>query len=514
MQSDEITPQLIEVSLRALALGKDPPADLPGLRVIETSGSPVQQALALHERWGEIVTEALIRLRRAEKLARYDRAASEAGRPLTPPTRETIVADVACDFSCSNTELQSWSALYHRYFCPVPLSVTELAASARLSPRHFRRRVTEGLRLLAERLQQAELAARRRLRHVHLCRYLPPLDYLRLFGIEQQIADLSARLTDPAGSPLVALDGLGGIGKTTLAQAVAARLAEVGPFTDILWVSAQQTRLLPSGEIHPLARPVLTFGELLSRLAGQLGREDLIASSPEARERDLRAIFQAAPYLVIVDNLETMADFGALVTRLRAMSGPSRFLLTSRYSLRDLPFVQVLAVPPLSRADSLALLRHELERRGRHTSCETASDSALDAIYRVVGGQPLAIKLIAAQLSRLPLACVVEDLQSAHSQAAQSLYDFIYRRTWLLLGEPARQLLMNMLLVSPNGEDLEWLQLTSGMAADVLDTALSQLMDLSLLQVTGSLEHPFYRLHRLTVTFLQTNILLGWEQQS
>lgn len=514
MQPGEITPQLIEAGLRALALGKDPPADLLGLRMIETSGSPVQQAIALHERWGALVTEALTRQRRAEKLGRYDRAPSETGRPLAPSTRETILADVACDFTCGNTQLQSWSALYHRYFCPVSFSVIELASSARLSPRHFRRRVTQGLRQLAERLQQAETAAHRRLRHLRLCRYLPPPDYLYLFGIEHQVAELSALLTDPAGPPLVALDGLGGIGKTTLAQAVATQMAETGPFTDILWVSAQQTQLLPGGEICDLARPVLTFDELLSHLAGQLGREDLVASGPEVREEALRSIFQASAYLVIVDNLETLADYGALVTRLHPMARPSRFLLTSRHSLRDLPFVQVLSVPPLSQADSLALLRHELERRGRHASRETIPDSALDAIYRIVGGQPLAIKLIAAQLSRLPLAHVVNDLQRAHGHTAQSLYSFIYRRTWMLLDEPARQLLMNMLLVSPNGEDVGWLQLTSGMAAEALDMALKQLMDLSLLQVTGSLEHPFYRLHRLTITFLQTDILRSWETPS
>jgi hypothetical protein len=256
---------------------------------------------------------------------------------------------------------------------------------------------------------------------------------------------------------------------------------------------------------------VLTFDELLSCLAVQLGREDLIARSSEDREAALRGIFQAAPHLVVVDNLETMADYRALAPRLHPLAGPSRFLLTSRYSLREYPFIYAIPVPLLSRGDSLMLLRYELGRGGRQNA--DAPAEALDAVYQVVGGQPLALKLIAAQLGRLPLVQVVDDLRSARGQAAQALYSFIYRRTWTLLDEAARQLLMNMLLTSPSGEDIEWLRLTSGLAAERLEGAIEQLSDLSLLQVTGPLEHPFYRLHRLTVTFLQTDILACWEER-
>ena len=40
--------------------------------------------------------------------------------------------------------------------------------------------------------------------------------------------------------------------------------------------------------------------------------------------------------------------------------------------------------------------------------------------------------------------------------------------------------------------------------------ALTQLLDHSLLEISQILPAPRYHLHRLTVTFLQSEILLGW----
>jgi hypothetical protein len=295
-----------------------------------------------------------------------------------------------------------------------------------------------------------------------------------------------------------------------VAQAAAARLAESEAFADVLWVSAKQTQLLPSGELHALDKPVLTFDELLTRLAAQLGRNDLSARSPQEREVALQTIFSTASHLIVIDNLETMTDYQTLIPRLRPLAGASRFLITSRHSLRQLPGVQVCTVPALSRDDSLALLRHELERLGR----APAPEAMLDAIYQAVGGLPLALKLIAAQLGHLPLSYLLEGLRAACGQSAEALYTFIYRRTWSLLDEQSKQLLLSMLLVSPEGEDLEWLRLASAMPDVQITCGLARLMDFSLVQAAGPLDRPLYRMHRLTITFLQSDLLGQWHQEN
>lgn len=87
---------------------------------------------------------------------------------------------------------------------------------------------------------------------------------------------------------------------------------------------------------------------------------------------------------------------------------------------------------------------------------------------------------------------------------------FIYRRSWLALGDSARMLLLSMLPLASDGEDVEWLALMSFLPPDEFEGALAQLRDYSLLETAGSPESPRYRLHRLTTTFLQTEVLAGW----
>jgi hypothetical protein len=267
---------------------------------------------------------------------------------------------------------------------------------------------------------------------------------------------------------------------------------------------------MPTGEIRTISQPVLTFDALLSRLAVQVGREDLLGFDEFYKEQALREAFHDIPYLVIVDNLETMDDYRALAPRLRPMADGTRFLLTTRYSMSEYSFVRSIHVPPLSEKDGISLLRYELERYASRD--HLPSNTALKEIYHLVGGLPLALKLVAGQLRHLPTNVVMDNLRSAGNRAAASLYTHIYRRTWALLDEPARHLLLDMLTISPDGEDLEWLRLVSDLTDEQLEQAIAQLTDLALLQTTGTFDHTFYRLHRLTVTFLQTEILAVWEK--
>lgn len=57
------------------------------------------------------------------------------------------------------TSLMAYSALYFRYITLVEISVTDLAQTAGVTPRHFRRSVQTGVSLLAQELRRLEFKA-------------------------------------------------------------------------------------------------------------------------------------------------------------------------------------------------------------------------------------------------------------------------------------------------------------------------------------------------------------------
>ena len=171
------------------------------------------------------------------------------------------------------------------------------------------------------------------------------------------------------------------------------------------------------------------------------------------------------------------------------------------------PYVHRLPVPPLSLADSRALIESELARRGRRVSLDAA---AMRQLHRIIGGNPLALKLTAAQLAHLPLAAVMDGLRQANRQPSEQLFTYIYRRAWQLLDDPAKALLLSCLSIAPEGDNADWLRLMSDLPEDKFEAALAQLTDYSLLEAAGPPDAPVYRLHRLTAAFLQTEILLNW----
>jgi hypothetical protein len=185
-----------------------------------------------------------------------------------------------------------------------------------------------------------------------------------LAGREDLLADLDARLTSGGGPQIVALHGLGGAGKTSVALAYAHRhLAEV----DVAWqFAADDPTVLAAG-----------FAEL----AAQLGAGDVIdGRDPVASVHGVLAVVPGG-WLMIFDNAPDQTSVQAFLPP----AGAGQVLITSQNP--NWPHGQALEVPPLSAetaTDFLVTRTGDPDRR------------AAEDLAGALDGLPLALEQAAA----------------------------------------------------------------------------------------------------------------------
>lgn len=339
---------------------------------------------------------------------------------------------------------------------------------------------------------------------------LAPLADQKLFGIETARQTVAPMLAAEERPWLIAIDGIGGIGKTTLANNLVREALTGGRFGDMAWVSAKQEEFLPGFGMRSTNRPALDAEQLTDALLAQLTDASSLAIPSREKGVLLQQRLKTVPTLVVVDNLETVVDYQALVPFLRQLTNPTKFLLTSRLSLQAYTDVFCYSLGELNETDTLAFLCYEAERRGI-VPLQQATPAQLQHIYGVVGGNPLALKLVMGQVRFLPLEQVLENLQFAQGRQIDELYTYIYWQIWQMLDEAARRLMLT-LPVMPNST-FGQLAAISELDRATLQSALLHLIDHSLVQVAGDLAEPRYRLHRLTETFLIHEVLT-WQPPS
>jgi hypothetical protein len=330
---------------------------------------------------------------------------------------------------------------------------------------------------------------------------------VRLFGITDKQTTLLDLLGDEGPAWVIAVDGMGGIGKTTLVDVIVRQVATQPFYVDIGWVSARhRVFTLWGGLQEPVDRPALTFERLIDAILDQFGAAQAIRLPYERKLSEVKELLNSAPYLIVIDNLETAADYRTILPELHGLCNPSRFLLTSRHSLRAFPAVYSLTLDELSLTDSLGLMRYEAEERGFH-ELASAPDDLLTQVYQVVGGNPLALKLVVGQSYALPLPQVLKTLRLAQGRAVEELYQHLYRHSWQVLSDHARQVLVTMPLVAEHGGDIPQITAISELPENEVTAALTELVNVSLVNKVGGVQDCRFAIHQLTETFLAREVL-------
>lgn len=297
---------------------------------------------------------------------------------------------------------------------------------------------------------------------------------------------------------LISIEGIGGVGKTSLALEVAYECLhtstgellrdDVATFEGFIWVTAQGRDL--------------TLNELLDAVARTLDYPGIAQKPLEEKRPAVCRLLQAGRYLLVVDNYETIMD-KAIHDFLLDLPEPTKALITTRE--QKLSRVSVIALAGLEEAEALALLRSEGCRLGM-IALEQAEDAVLLRLYKATGGAPLALKWAVGQIKQKgqSLDMVLEALYHARGD----IFDHTFARSWQLLSQDAQRALMVMPLFV-HSASREALEAVSDLHHFALDEALGQLVEMSLVNATDDLDvtRRRYSIHPLTRAFAHARSL-------
>lgn len=362
---------------------------------------------------------------------------------------------------------------------------------------------------LAEILTQLEDSASAEWRNNMLNRLGIP-SYETLVGIDTPEKILKEALYDEKTNFIISIDGIGGLGKTALADYLARQTIKTTQFDEIAWVTAKHTHLSMLGRLQiESGRPALTLPLLIENLFSQLNVADNHENITQLqRQRLLHRFIKERKCLIIIDNLETVADYKNLLPELKKWQDPSKFLLTSRIRLIAEPGIFSYSHKELDEPAALQLIRQEAKRAG-FSDLATARDDDLVQIFNVVGGNPLALKLIIGQLRFYSLSRVLERFaETKENKASEGIFDYIFREIWESLDDNSKAVVVCLTQAGESGFNIEHLVAVSELPEIVVYECLTDLVLISLVDITGSLIDRRYRLHRLTEIFL-TRVIEG-----
>lgn len=291
---------------------------------------------------------------------------------------------------------------------------------------------------------------------------LPPRDLAaeqfigRLKELELLKAALIKRNSRYSGEKKIIVDGIGGVGKTTLVLEVAYQCLEspeesgLPHYDVIIYASAKLTKIYDGMAVEAV-NPDLNLSRILIKISEVL-EDERIRQSDNVDDQITTACQILRDYntLLIIDNLETIQSKRDLARLLSSLPATVTVLITTRLTNNPSLFERI-EIGSLAREDALNLITVLLENRSR-----ILSDEEKESIYEVTDGIPLAIEYaIAVYLQRndIQRTCAIfseEGLYREGNDVAKFIFSEIFKSAPTI---PQRLLMAAAILENPCIDD-------------------------------------------------------------
>ena len=308
-------------------------------------------------------------------------------------------------------------------------------------------------------------------------------------GRDAELEILAARLEEGGEALAIhAIDGMGGIGKTSLAVAFARRVAS--RFRD--------GRLFIDLQAHTAGEQPVEPEEALRRLLGMLNVAPATKPTSEAEWAELwRAELSGRRVLVVLDNAASTEQVAPLLPG----SSTSLVLITSRRRLDGLHTrgVDSLNLDVLPEDAALALFGKVVGAER-----EAAEPEAAARVVGLCGRLPLAIRLVAARLAARPgwsMADMAEELADAESRLAAMQVENLsvraaFELSYRLLAKDESSLFRSLGLHPPGEFGLPVATALGGTSRSQGRDVMERLVDYSLVREPGRHRYAMHDLMR------------------
>lgn len=307
-------------------------------------------------------------------------------------------------------------------------------------------------------------------------------------GREAEINRLMELISPHHSAHLITVDGIGGVGKTSLVVECARRCLQASKnidsnnqnsacshiprFAAFVFVSAKLSHLESFGLIERLD-PSRSLRDIFQQIADTLGL-DLAGASIKEQVSLLKKALSQRPTLLIVDNLETVENPQEVIGFLYDLPASVKVVITTREQILFVP-VRLAAMP---EPDGLELINYEANEKD-----VTLSLADCQALYKATGGIPVAVRYAMGQLAN---GYLLQEVLAGINQATSDVARFCFENSVQpMRGQPAHQLLMALaLLPTPVLRNALTEVTLPDASPDVAQQALARLRGLSLVSQT------------------------------
>ncbi len=325
-----------------------------------------------------------------------------------------------------------------------------------------------------------------------------------LFGVEQYITNLKEYLQDKEGSWFISVVGTGGVGKTSLVEKLVREYTVESGFIALAWITAKRTVFSVEQRSIQDVKFALNIDSLTYEIAEQLD-----IKLPSVRDEQfsyLQSKLRSAPYLVVIDNLETLQDYQDLLKRFKSYSQinnlrPSKLIFTSREKIQSLTMeVREVELKGIGVKPTLELIRY----KGKHIQrISDSSDNELLPIFNATNGIPILILLVVSLIATddSPLDEIIQSLPRQ-----SELYTYLYEEALNSISDSALRVLISMTCFSDSiPVHRQQLKQQAELRDEEFKEAVGECIQRSLLTSISSRisDEPRYLIHNLLYAFLR-----------